>query len=154
MSLPVKILIAALTCVLLGGLSGFLTVNSVQTWFVTLNKPSWNPPSWLFGPVWTTLYILMGIAFGLVWHSSNVDKKKAMFLFYIQFALNFLWSILFFYFQSPGIALIEIVLMLAFILLTTNAFKKIDARAAYLMIPYIAWVSFATFLNFTIWKLN
>ena len=154
MSLFVKILIAVLTCTILGGLSGFITVNAIQTWYITLNKPSWNPPNWLFGPVWTTLYLMMGVAFALVWHSTNIDKEKAMFLFYVQFALNLLWSFLFFYFQSPGIALIEIVLMLAFILLTTNAFKKIDARAAYLMVPYIAWVSFATFLNFTIWKLN
>jgi translocator protein len=139
---------------LLGGLSGVATVSSIQTWYVTVNKPSWNPPNWLFGPVWTTLFVLMGIAFGLVWNSTNEDKEKAMFLFYIQFGLNMLWSMLFFYFRSPGIALIEIVLMLGFILLTTNAFKKIDPRAAYLLFPYIAWVSFATFLNFTIWRLN
>jgi tryptophan-rich sensory protein len=154
MSLSIKILIAIAACVILGGLSGAVTVNAIQTWYVTLNKPSWNPPNWLFGPVWTTLYVLMGVAFGLVWHSSNEDKDKAMFLFYIQFGLNMLWSLLFFYFKSPGLALIEIVLMLAFILLTTNAFKKIEPRAAYLLFPYIAWVSFATFLNFTIWKLN
>jgi translocator protein len=154
MSLSIKILIAVAACVILGGLSGAVTISSIQTWYVTLNKPSWNPPNWLFGPFWTLLYVLMGIAFGLVWHSSNEDKDKAMFLFYIQFGLNMLWSLLFFYFQSPGIALVEIVLMLAFILLTTNAFKKIEPRAAYLLFPYIAWVSFATFLNFTIWKLN
>jgi translocator protein len=154
MSLSIKILIAVVACVLLGGLSGVATVSSIQTWYVTVNKPSWNPPNWLFGPVWTTLFVLMGIAFGLVWNSTNEDKEKAMFLFYIQFGLNMLWSMLFFYFRSPGIALIEIVLMLGFILLTTNAFKKIDPRAAYLLFPYIAWVSFATFLNFTIWRLN
>ncbi len=154
MSLSVKILIAVVACVLLGGLSGAATVSSIQTWYINVNKPSWNPPNWLFGPVWTMLYILMGIAFALVWNSSNENKDKAMFLFYIQFGLNMLWSMLFFYFRSPGIALIEIVVMLFFILLTTNAFKKIDPRAAYLLFPYIAWVSFATFLNFTIWRLN
>lgn len=149
-----KILIAVIVCVVLGALSGFVTIDAIQTWYVTLNKPSWNPPNWLFGPVWTTLYIMMGIAFGLVWSSSNPNKDKAMTLFYLQFGLNMLWSILFFYLRSPGIALIEIILMLIFILLTTNAFKKVDSRAAYLMLPYIAWVSFATVLNFTIWSLN
>jgi tryptophan-rich sensory protein len=150
----VKIIIAIFVCVLLGSLSGLFTIDAIQTWYITLNKPSWNPPNWLFGPVWTTLYALMGIAFGLVWSSENPDKEKAMTIFYFQFALNVLWSLIFFYFKSPGLAFFEIILMLLFILMTINAFKKIEPRAAYLLFPYILWVSFATFLNFTIWQLN
>jgi translocator protein len=152
MSFTVKIIISLIVCLSIGGLSGFLTTDAILNYYQTLNKPSWNPPNWLFGPVWTVLYLMMSIAIAIVWHQSG--NKTAMLLFGTQLVLNFFWSLIFFRWQSPGLALIEILAMLTFIVLTVLAFKKINTTAFYLMIPYLCWVSFATFLNFTIWRLN
>jgi translocator protein len=139
-----------------GGLSAFFTVSSVKTWFVTLNKPSFNPPNWLFQPVWTALYFMMGIALYLVWtNRKTFEEKKTAYLFYwAQLIANFLWSILFFYFKRPDFALIDIVLMLLLIAATIFYFRKINTAAAWLLVPYLCWVSFATALNFEIWRLN
>jgi translocator protein len=153
----VKISISVAICVLVGFLSGFATQSSVKTWFLTVNKPFFNPPSWVFAPVWTILYIMMGIAFGLIWSSSFKDKKilkKAMIIFVIQLALNALWSILFFGLCNPLLALIEIVLLWLMIYETIKVFKPIDNLASKLLYPYLAWVSFATILNGSIWWLN
>lgn len=153
----VKICISVAVCVLVGFLSGFATQSSVKTWFLTLEKPFFNPPSWLFAPVWTLLYIMMGIAFGLIWSSDFKDKqivKKAMIIFGIQLALNALWSILFFGLCNPFLALIEIVLLWLFILETIKVFKPINNLASQLLYPYLVWVSFATVLNASIWWLN
>lgn len=153
----VKITISVLGCVLVGFLSGFATQSSVKTWFLTIEKPFFNPPSWLFAPVWTLLYIMMGIAFGLIWSSDFKDKKtvkSAMIIFGIQLALNALWSILFFGFCNPLLAFIEIILLWLFILETIKVFKPIDGLASKLLYPYLAWVSFAAILNGSIWWLN
>lgn len=140
---------------LIGMIGGLVTATSVGTWYVELSKPDWNPPGWIFGPVWTSLYILMGIAAFLVWkQGSKKPIKKAMWFYGIQLVLNMLWSILFFGLQNPQMAFFEIIVLLIMIIFTTLQFLKINKRAAILMIPYIAWVSFATLLNFTIWQLN
>ena len=136
-------------CLGLGSAAGFLTAQSLPTWFPTLVKPSFNPPSWLFAPVWTTLYIMMAVAAWLVWL-----RKGPLVLFYVQLALNFAWSLLFFGLHSPALALIEIVAMWVAILLTLVSFWKVDRRAGWLLVPYLAWVSFAGVLNASIWWLN
>ncbi|MBP6417685.1 MAG: tryptophan-rich sensory protein, partial [Chitinophagaceae bacterium] len=126
------------------------------SWYQTINKPSWNPPGWIFAPVWKTLYVMMGIALFLVWKSNAREglKKNANTFFAIQLILNFFWSFIFFDQQQPGWALVEIIIMWIAILLTIFAFAKVNKTAAWLLVPYISWVSFATILNYTIWKLN
>lgn len=124
-------------------------------WFNALNKPSWNPPSWIFGPVWTTLYTLMGIAAWLVWKDYGFNQAKpALSAFLVQLILNGLWSQLFFGLKLPGWAFVEIFFLLAAIIITTFLFSKKVTVAAWLMAPYIAWVAFATALNGTIWWIN
>jgi tryptophan-rich sensory protein len=139
------------------GIFGSLfTVNAINTWYVTLNKPFFSPPNWVFGPVWTLLFALMGVSLYIVWNK-KIDKKvkaHAMSLFFKQLFLNFLWSIFFFTFKNPAAGLVEIVIMWYFIFETIKAFKKIDTTSAYLLYPYLAWVSFATLLNFAIFVLN
>jgi benzodiazapine receptor len=152
-----KIAIFVATCIAVGYLSGQATQSSVNTWFPTLIKPSFNPPPWVFAPVWSTLYIMMGIAAGLVWSRIDFDKdavKTALLYFVIQLALNALWSILFFGLRNPLLALIGIVLLWLMIYETYIKFVKIDKIAGYLFIPYLAWVTFATVLNASIWWLN
>ena len=120
-------------------------------------KPIFNPPNWVFAPVWTILYIMMGVAGGIVWTKIESDEenvKKAFKFFLIQLGLNALWSFIFFYLHNPLLALIEIVILQLMIFETYSQFKKIDKTAGYLFIPYLAWVSFAMILNFSIWWLN
>lgn len=157
MNKSVKISISVVVCVLVGFLSGFATQSSVKSWFLTLNKPFFNPPSWIFGPVWTLLYITMGFSFGLIWSSDFKNKellKKAMIVFGIQLALNAFWSILFFGLCNPLLAFIEILLLWLMIYETIKVFKPIDGLASKLLYPYLAWVSFATILNGSLWWLN
>ena len=151
-----KLIIAILICEAIGFTSGLIGSAAMNTWFDNLQKPSWNPPGYLFAPVWTLLYALMGIAFWLIWKNEAPESKKrsAYFVFALQLFLNFWWSIIFFRFQSPFFALIEILLLLAMILLTIFHFAKISKTAAYLLVPYVLWVSFASVLNYTIWSLN
>jgi translocator protein len=151
-----KLFISILIPLLVGGLSGFFTTSGVSGWYAMANKPSFNPPNWIFAPVWTTLYILMGIAFYLVWESTATAsvKQTAIILFAVQLTLNFFWSIIFFKFQLTGWAFIEIIVMWLAILLTIIWFGKISSTAAWLLVPYICWVSFATVLNNSIWRLN
>ncbi len=151
-----KLIISIAVPVAVGAVSGYFTAGSVNTWFTTINKPSFNPPGWLFAPVWTCLYILMGIACYLVWKSNAnmADKRKAISLYAIQLTLNFFWSIIFFGAQQLGWALVDIGLLWLMILLTIFSFGKITSAAAWLLVPYICWVSFATILNYSIWKLN
>lgn len=152
-----RILIIVVTCLSIGYFSGLVTKSSIETWFPTLIKPRFNPPAWVFAPVWTTLYIMMGIAAGLIWNKMESHKepvKKALIFFAIQLALNALWSILFFGLKNPLLALIEIVLLWLMIYETYIKFSKIDKIAGYLFIPYLLWVSFAAVLNGSIWWLN
>lgn len=151
-----KLLISISIPLAVGGLSGYLTSSAINGWYATLNKPSFNPPNYLFGPVWTTLYTLMGIAYFLVWNSKLVseNKNKAYLFYWIQLFLNFMWSIVFFYYQNPAVALIIIVLMLITIVSTIFWFRKFSIVAAWLLVPYICWVAFATALNFELWRIN
>ncbi len=151
-----KILIAVVVCVAVGSLSGIATNHAIEGWYTTINKPSFNPPNWIFGPVWTLLYILMGIAAGLVWKAGwdRKDVQIALGIFAVQLALNAMWSVIFFVGESPLWALVEILVLLAFIILTIVKFKPINSTAAYLLIPYVLWVSFATILTASILYLN
>lgn len=139
-------------CLAVGALGGFATASSVSEWYPTLNKPSWNPPNWIFGPVWTTLYIMMAVAAWLVWRCGN--STPAMILFFAQLALNCAWSFLFFGARSPWLGLVGIGMLWLALLATVTVFFQRDKLAGVLMLPYFAWVSFAAFLNFTIWRLN
>ena len=151
-----KLIISIIIPLAVGGISGFFTSSSVNTWFKSLNKPSFNPPSWVFAPVWTTLYILMGISFYIIWKShAKLEKRYTGYTYYwLQLALNFLWSFLFFFYKRPDLALIDIILLFIMIASTIMSFRKVSKTAAWLLVPYICWVAFATALNFEIWRLN
>lgn len=146
---------SVVVCVAIGGLSGFATTDAISGWYATIQKPSFNPPNWIFGPVWTVLYIMMGVALGLVWSgATKLPKQKAYAFFITQLVLNGVWSILFFAMENPPLAMADIALLLVFIVLTIKAFFPISKLAAYLLIPYLLWVSFASVLNASIWYLN
>jgi len=156
-----KLIIAIVVSELAGIIGSIFTTPSIAGWYAGIVKPALNPPAWVFGPVWTTLFALMGISAFLIWSSyakATEDKKKgirlALILFGIQLVLNTLWSIIFFGLHSPGGALIEIVFLWLAILATIIAFYKISKPAAWLLVPYILWVSFAMYLNYAIWALN
>ncbi|WP_224491336.1 TspO/MBR family protein [Robertkochia flava] len=151
-----RILIAVAACLLVGFLSGYATQSSVDTWYTTLNKPSFNPPNWIFAPVWTALYIAMGVAAGLVWARGFYHKwvQTALYHFGFQLMFNALWSIVFFGFKQPFWALLVIITLLVLIVLTIKWFRVVSKAAAWLMVPYLAWVCFATVLNYNIWALN
>ena len=156
MNNTIKLIVSVAIPVAIGVISGLFTTAEIPGWYQTINKPAWNPPSWIFAPVWTTLYVLMGIALFLVW-KSNADpivKKTAITLFAVQLVFNFFWSFIFFKQHQVGWALAEIITMWLFIFLTIFAFARVNKIAAWLLVPYISWVSFATILNYTIWKLN
>lgn len=154
LSLFEKILISTFACLLLGYLSGMFTAQAVNGWYASIQKPSWNPPNWIFGPVWKVLYLMMGAAFALVWNEAGKNKKKALIYFLVQFVLNLLWSFLFFGLARMDWALLEILLLLVSISSTISAFSKVNRTAAILMIPYLLWVGFATFLNSSLYFIN
>ena len=156
MNNPLKFIISLVITLGIGFSGSFFTRPEIDGWFQTITKPSWNPPNYIFGPVWTTLYVLMGIALFLVWKSrANERLKKPAFTFFvIQLVLNFLWSLIFFNQHEIGWAMVDIILLWIFILLTIFSFAKINKTAAWLLVPYISWVSFAAILNFTIWRMN
>ena len=149
-------LIASLTLPLgLGAIAGLFTAEAVPEWYETLNRPSFNPPNWLFGPVWSTLYLLMGISLFLIWkQSASKVRNVAIFIFLLQQALNFGWSFIFFYFNMIGFALIEIILLWISIVIMLVLFYKIKPAAAYINIPYLLWVTFAALLNASYYFLN
>lgn len=151
-----QFVLAVMLPLVVGGLSGFFTANAIEGWYTTLQKPWFNPPNWIFGPVWTLLYGMMGIAFFLIWKSEAPAgiKRTAVTAYFVQLAFNFAWSLIFFYMEQPGWALVDILLMWIAIFYTIIAFGKISTGAAWILVPYISWVSFATVLNFAIWKLN
>ena len=139
-----------------GGLSGFATARGVQDWYPTLVKPFFNPPSWVFGPVWTVLYLMMGIAAYLVlqkgWENGTV--RVALAVFAIHLVLNGLWSVLFFGMRSPGLAFVEIILLWISIVGSIALFWRVVPLAGILLVPYLGWVTFAAVLNGAIWSLN
>ena len=139
-------------CLAVGIIAGLVTAPAVIEWYPTLAKPSWTPPSWLFAPAWTVLYILMAVAAWLVWKAGNA--KAALILFFGQLLLNLAWSVLFFGARSPGFGLIDVTAMWLAIAATIFAFAFRSRLAAFLMVPYLCWVSFAAALNASIFMLN
>jgi len=136
-----------------GIIGSLFTMSAIDGWYATLIRPELAPPNWVFGPVWVTLYLLMGIAAFLVWRKDR-RLNKALILFVLQLVLNSLWSIIFFGMQALGAAFVEIVFLWLAIIATIIAFQKISRTAAWLLVPYILWVSFAAYLNFAFWTLN
>lgn len=151
-----ELAVAIILCQLAGVIGTIFTSPAIDGWYIELVKPAINPPGWVFGPVWTILYILMGIAAFLVWKKGihRKDVKIALGIFGLQLVLNTLWSILFFGLQSPFAALVEITFLWLAIVATILAFTKISKVAAWLMTPYLLWVSFALYLNYLIWSIN
>jgi translocator protein len=151
-----KISVSILICFAAAGLGSLFTTPAIPTWYAALNKPPFSPPNYLFGPVWTLLYILMGISLYIIWNKGFKNKKvkDAITLFGIQLFLNAIWSPVFFGAQNLLLAFAIIVAMWIYIVKTIKAFAKIDKMASYLLYPYLAWVSFASILNFSVWFLN
>jgi tryptophan-rich sensory protein len=143
-------------CLAAGYIGSIFTAPSIPTWYANLNKPSFTPPNWIFGPVWTALFILMGIAAYLVWRKGlqNREVQIALSMFGVQLALNVLWSLFFFGCRQPLCAFVEIILLWAAIAVTIWYFLRISKVAGFLLLPYFFWVSFAAILNFSIWKIN
>ena len=152
----IRIVIAVLICLLVGFISSIATQTSIDTWYVQLRKPWFNPPNWIFAPAWTLLYIQIGISAGIIWSKGFHHKwvKTALYHFGFQLLLNTAWSVFFFGLQNPLIALFDIIALFILLLFTIKWFKIVYAPAAYLLIPYAIWVAFATVLNFEIWRLN
>ncbi len=150
-----KLIIAILLPLSAGGIGSIFTSSSIPVWYAGLQKPEFSPPNWVFGPVWTVLFILMGVALYLVWESKKgPTKTMAIVLFSLQMVLNVFWSVCFFGLQNPGLALGEIIVLWMAIVATMLYFYWIRPLAMYLLVPYILWVSFAAFLNYSIWRLN
>lgn len=151
----IRLIKCILIPLLVGGISGYYTSTSITTWYVTLNKPSFNPPNYLFGPVWTLLYVLMGVSIYIALNKSKPENKNGIiFVFAFQLILNFIWSFIFFKYHNLGLAFIEIILMWFSISFMIFVFYKTSKIAALINIPYLVWVSFASVLNGTIWYLN
>ena len=151
-----KLLISLAICFAAEGLGGLFTAQSVGAWYLTLQKPAFTPPGWLFGPVWTLLYFMMGIALYLIWKraGAGAEGRGALMLFALQLLLNVAWSAVFFGRQSPLGGLLIIVALWLTLALTIWRFRQISPLAAGLLVPYLAWISFAAVLNFAIWRLN
>ena len=140
-----------LLVVLTASVGGLFTPGE---WYAMLEKPSWNPPSWVFGPVWSVLYLMMAVAMWKVWDSQHQNRRAALGLWLSQLVLNAAWSWLFFGLERPGWAWAEMTILIILVLLCIRTFRLISPLAAYLLIPYLAWLLFAWFLNLTIWTLN
>ncbi|MEO6508669.1 MAG: TspO/MBR family protein [Patescibacteria group bacterium] len=155
LSLP-RLFLSFLFCFTAAGIGSLFTFSAIPTWYVALNKPFFNPPNWVFGPVWTILYTMMAFSLYLVWNSQTKKKEKneGMNVFFIQLSLNALWSIVFFGLHSPLLALVIIIILWILIFKTIVIFSKISKNAGLLLVPYLAWVSFATLLNTAIAFLN
>ena len=140
----------------IGAIGAYFTASSVDTWYRTISKPSFNPPNGIFGPVWTSLYIMIGISAYLVWQKrARIEQfPRTVAIYLIQLVLNLMWSFIFFYAHELGMALIEIIMLLIVIIINARVFYKIDKTAGLLFIPYILWVSFATVLTYSIFSLN
>ncbi len=151
-----KLFDSILICEAAGIIGSFFTMSQIESWYVTLQMPAFSPPNYVFGPVWTTLYALMGVALFLVWREglNTQHVKKALGVFAVQLVLNSLWSIVFFGLHSPLGALVVIVALLVSIVWSMIEFYKISRAATWLLVPYLLWVSFATYLNAAIWYIN
>ena len=157
--ISIRTITALFICLLLplaiGGISGYATASGIHDWYITLHKPSFNPPNYLFGPVWTLLYLLMGVSLFIIWRSNQGRKRnEALKIFAIQITFNFLWSFLFFRFNLVGVAFMDILVIWFSIVLMIFIFRRVNKIAAYLQIPYLLWVTYGTTLNGAIWLLN
>lgn len=152
---PIGLVLWVGVCLGAGGIGSLLTQPSIPTWYESLAKPSWTPPNWIFAPVWTALYIMMGTAAWLVWRQAGFAKARfQLALFGIQLLLNVAWSGVFFGLQRPGLAFLEIVVLWCAICATMMAFWRTNRVAGWLLLPYLAWVTYASSLNFAIWRMN
>jgi tryptophan-rich sensory protein len=150
-----RLVVSISLCQSAGFLGSLFTTSSIPTWYKTLKKPFFTPPNWLFGPVWISLYVLMGISLFLVWRrNDHLKLKTALIFFFIQLIFNILWSMSFFGLRSPLLGLIDIILLWVAILLTIQMFLKISRIAGLLLFPYFLWVSFAVLLNLFLWMMN
>jgi len=151
-----RLIVSILICQLAGFIGSIFTTPAIPTWYESLKKPFFNPPNWIFGPVWVSLYLLMGISLFVIWQrrANNLQSKRGLILFFAQLILNAFWSVAFFGLKSPFSGFIIIVLLWVAIFLTIQNFLKISKIAALLLLPYILWVSFAAVLNFSLWILN
>jgi tryptophan-rich sensory protein len=150
-----KLIASVILCQLAGFLGSLFTIPAIPTWYQTLNKPFFNPPNWIFSPVWISLFFLMGLSLFLVWRRRGHPKFKiALIFFFVQLILNIFWSVAFFGLRSPLLGLIDIILLWIAILLTILNFLKVSKIGGLLLIPYLIWVSFAALLNFSLWILN
>jgi len=147
-----KLIISIIVCQAAGVVGSIFTMPALTTWYATLAKPSFTPPGWVIGIVWTVLFLLMGLSLYLVWVKK--PKKRELPFFDIQLALNILWSAIFFGLRNPSLAFVEIIFLWLAILGNIIVFYKIDKKAAWLLVPYLAWVSFAAVLNYSVWMLN
>ena len=151
-----KLVVSIIACLAAGAIGSIFTRQAIPTWYATLEKPVFNPPNWLFAPVWTLLYIMMGIAAFLVWRKGleNRQVRVALIVFLVQLVLNALWSVAFFGLESPLFGVVVIAALWVAILLTVLKFYRISLAASALMWPYLLWVTFAAVLNSSIWLLN
>lgn len=144
-----------LLCLAVGAVGGFVTAPQIENWYADLQKPSWNPPSWVFGPVWTTLYVMMAVSAWLVIRQpASSQRTQALIAFAVQLIFNFFWSLIFFGLENPMLAFADIVLLWGSLVLTVVLFWRNSIPASLLLVPYLAWVTFASALNFAIWQLN
>jgi len=151
----IKLVASLLLPLGIGGIAGMFTSEAIPGWYASLNQPSFNPPNWVFGPVWTTLYTILGISFFLIWKlPSSKERNLAILVFFVQLLLNFCWSFFFFYFKMIGLALIDILALWTMIVVMLVRFYKLKPIASYINIPYLLWVSFATALNMAYFFLN
>lgn len=149
-----KLVISVVVCQAAGGIGAIATTPKINGWYSTLNKPFFNPPGWIFGPVWTLLFVMMGVAMYLVWQKKKSLTQPVFGWFWVQLILNVVWSYLFFGMMRPDLALIEILFLWWAIRMTIKSFAAVGRTPVRLLIPYLAWVSFATILNASIWWLN
>ena len=150
-----KAAISMVVALAAGGVGGIATSQSVEAWYPTLAKPEFNPPSWVFGPVWTTLYLMMGLAAGAIWSlPESRERNVALGVYGLQLGLNVVWSFLFFGMRNPEMAFYEILALWLAIFATAILFWKLERWTGVILLPYLSWVTFASYLNFSIWQLN
>ncbi len=154
-ALAIGLVVSIVVCFSAAAIGGIATTSSVGGWYAEIDKPTWNPPDWIFGPVWTLLYLMMAISAWLVWKNSTLESSRfALGWFAFHLLLNVLWSVLFFGLQQPGWAVAEIIILWISIVITIALFYGHSKLAAGLLVPYLCWVTFAAVLNYSIWSLN
>jgi tryptophan-rich sensory protein len=150
-----RLVLSLITCQLAGFVSALFTTPAISGWYATLEKPTFNPPNWIFSPVWIFLYLLMGVTLYILWQNlPRAEAKIALWFFALQLILNILWSVIFFGLKLPMVAFLEIIILWVVILLTIIRSARVSKTTIYLLLPYILWVNFAAILNFFLWRLN